>query len=223
MYHEETDTPAMARTSNLNEELGQVKYIFSDKTGTLTCNIMEFKRCSIAGRMYGNMEDGLDPREIQDIIQKHAPASAYVRDFFTLMAVCHTVVPETDEESRSIKYQAASPDEGALVKGARDVGFVFTTRTPHFVIVNIMGIEEKYEVLNVIEFTSTRKRMSVIVRTPQGKIKLFCKGADTVIYERLGSESQSFKDINLKHLEEFASQGTCLRSFGTFFGKFIVV
>lgn len=53
MYHEETDTPAMARTSNLNEELGQVKYIFSDKTGTLTCNIMEFKRCSIAGRMYG--------------------------------------------------------------------------------------------------------------------------------------------------------------------------
>ncbi|CAN8012891.1 unnamed protein product, partial [Ixodes pacificus] len=207
MYHEETDTPAMARTSNLNEELGQVKYIFSDKTGTLTCNIMEFKRCSIAGRMYGSLEDGLDPKEIHDILQKNAPASAYIRDFFTLMAVCHTVVPETDEDYRTIRYQAASPDEGALVKGARDTGFVFTTRTPHFVIINVLGVEEKYEILNVIEFTSTRKRMSVIVRTPQGKIKLFCKGADTVIYERLGSESQSFKDINLKHLEEFASQG----------------
>ncbi|EEC13161.1 conserved hypothetical protein, partial [Ixodes scapularis] len=223
MYHEETDTPAMARTSNLNEELGQVKYIFSDKTGTLTCNIMEFKRCSIAGRMYGalpgrvlhcgslslcsSLEDGLDPKEIHDILQKNAPASAYVRDFFTLMAVCHTVVPETDVDYRTIRYQAASPDEGALVKGARDTGFVFTTRTPHFVIINVLGVEEKYEILNVIEFTSTRKRMSVIVRTPQGKIKLFCKGADTVIYERLGSESQSFKDINLKHLEEFASQG----------------
>lgn len=48
MYYEPTDTPAMARTSNLNEELGMVKYIFSDKTGTLTCNIMEFKKCSIA-------------------------------------------------------------------------------------------------------------------------------------------------------------------------------
>ncbi|CAN8032995.1 unnamed protein product, partial [Ixodes persulcatus] len=207
MYHEETDTPAMARTSNLNEELGQVKYIFSDKTGTLTCNIMEFKRCSIAGRMYGSLEDGLDPKEIHDILQKNAPASAYIRDFFTLMAVCHTVVPETDEDYRTIRYQAASPDEGALVKGARDTGFVFTTRTPNFVIINVLGVEEKYEILNVIEFTSTRKRMSVIVRTPQGKIKLFCKGADTVIYERLGSESQSFKDINLKHLEEFASQG----------------
>ena len=53
MYHEESDTPAMARTSNLNEELGQVKYVFSDKTGTLTRNVMEFKKCTIAGIKYG--------------------------------------------------------------------------------------------------------------------------------------------------------------------------
>ncbi|VVC91182.1 unnamed protein product [Leptidea sinapis] len=48
MYHAETDTPALARTSNLNEELGMVRYVFSDKTGTLTCNQMEFSKCSIA-------------------------------------------------------------------------------------------------------------------------------------------------------------------------------
>lgn len=52
MYHAETDTPAMARTSNLNEELGMVRYVFTDKTGTLTRNVMEFKRCSIGGKLY---------------------------------------------------------------------------------------------------------------------------------------------------------------------------
>ncbi len=53
MYDEVTNTPALARNSNLNEELGQVKFVFSDKTGTLTENIMAFKKCSIAGKTYG--------------------------------------------------------------------------------------------------------------------------------------------------------------------------
>jgi phospholipid-transporting ATPase len=53
MYHADSDTPAMARTSNLNEELGQIATILSDKTGTLTCNLMEFFKCTIAGVKYG--------------------------------------------------------------------------------------------------------------------------------------------------------------------------
>lgn len=71
-------------------------------------------------------------------------------------------------------------DERALVEGARELGFVFETRTPEHCIVDVLGTKEKYEILNVLEFTSQRKRMSVIVRTPQGQIKLYCKGADTV-------------------------------------------
>ncbi|MGH0184474.1 UNVERIFIED_CONTAM: hypothetical protein FKN15_015154 [Acipenser sinensis] len=129
MYYSETDMPAMARTSNLNEELGQVKYLFSDKTGTLTCNIMHFKKCTIAGITYGHfpdleaersMEDFRhqpnsshsstefdDPALIQNIEQNHVTAPQ-IWEFLTLLAVCHTVVPEKDGDQ--IIYQASSPE-----------------------------------------------------------------------------------------------------------------
>ena len=65
MYHAESDTPAMARTSNLNEELGMVKYVFSDKTGTLTRNVMEFKKCSVAGSIYSIEDTPAQSRLVQ--------------------------------------------------------------------------------------------------------------------------------------------------------------
>ncbi|XP_033829471.1 phospholipid-transporting ATPase IA isoform X2 [Periophthalmus magnuspinnatus] len=224
MLYEPTNTPAMARTSNLNEELGQVKYIFSDKTGTLTCNVMQFKKCTIAGVAYGHVpepddgsfaeedwhsshsseEAGFNDPSLLENLQSHHPTAAVILDFMTMMAICHTAVPERSDDT--ITYQAASPDEGALVRAARNLGFVFSGRTPDSVIAEIVGKEEKYELLHVLEFTSARKRMSVIMRTPSGKIRLYCKGADTVIYDRL-ADSSRYKEITLKHLEQFATEG----------------
>uniref|UniRef100_A0A8D2J3Y4 Phospholipid-transporting ATPase n=1 Tax=Varanus komodoensis TaxID=61221 RepID=A0A8D2J3Y4_VARKO len=220
MYYNETDTPAMARTSNLNEELGQVKYLFSDKTGTLTCNIMNFKKCSIAGVTYGyvciifytpyqlppSTSESCefdDPRLLQNIENDH-PTATHIQEFLTLLAVCHTVVPERD--GNTIIYQASSPDEGALVKGAKKLGYVFTGRTPHSVIIDALGKEETFEILNVLEFSSNRKRMSVIVRTPAGRLRLYCKGADNVIFERLSKDSL-YMEQTLCHLEYFATEG----------------
>ncbi|XP_024138862.1 phospholipid-transporting ATPase IA isoform X2 [Oryzias melastigma] len=224
MLYEPTNTPAMARTSNLNEELGQVKYIFSDKTGTLTCNVMQFKKCTIAGVAYGHApeaeegsfaeddwhssqsseEAGFNDPSLLENLQSNHPTAAVILDFMSMMAICHTAVPEHIDGK--IIYQAASPDEGALVRAARNLGFVFSGRTPDSVILEMLGSEEKYELLHVLEFTSSRKRMSVIMRTPSGKIRLYCKGADSVIYDRL-ADSSRYKEITLKHLEQFATEG----------------
>uniref|UniRef100_A0A2K5YI60 Phospholipid-transporting ATPase n=1 Tax=Mandrillus leucophaeus TaxID=9568 RepID=A0A2K5YI60_MANLE len=198
MHYEPTDTAAMARTSNLNEELGQVKYIFSDKTGTLTCNVMQFKKCTIAGVAYGQNSQFGDEKTFSDSsllenLQNNHPTAPIICEFLTMMAVCHTAVPE--REGDKIIYQAASPDEGALVRAAKQLNFVFTGRTPDSVIIDSVSL---------IHFA--RKRMSVIVRTPSGKLRLYCKGADTVIYDRL-AETSKYKEITLKHLEQFATEG----------------
>uniref|UniRef100_A0A6I8SAM4 Phospholipid-transporting ATPase n=1 Tax=Xenopus tropicalis TaxID=8364 RepID=A0A6I8SAM4_XENTR len=204
MLYEPTDTAAMARTSNLNEELGQVKYIFSDKTGTLTCNVMQFKKCTIAGNAYGEEgRDFQDPSLMENLENNH-PTAPVICEFLTMMAICHTAVPERDGDQ--IIYQASSPDEGALVRAAKQLRFVFTARTPNSVIIESLGQEERFELLHVLEFTSNRKRMSVIVRNSAGKLRLYCKGADTVIYDRL-AETSKYKEITLKHLEQFATEG----------------
>ncbi|KAJ2810643.1 phospholipid transporting ATPase, partial [Coemansia sp. 'formosensis'] len=58
MYYEPTDQRCMARNWNISDDLGQVSYIFSDKTGTLTRNVMNFRMCSINGTIYGKQLPG---------------------------------------------------------------------------------------------------------------------------------------------------------------------
>uniref|UniRef100_G3UJ92 Phospholipid-transporting ATPase n=1 Tax=Loxodonta africana TaxID=9785 RepID=G3UJ92_LOXAF len=204
MYYAEKDTPAKARTTTLNEQLGQIHYVFSDKTGTLTQNIMTFKKCCINGQIYASQwrtgccypsnppvdfswnifADGKFAFYDHYLIEQiQSGKESEVRQFFFLLAICHTVMVERIDDQ--LNYQAASPDEGALVSAARNFGFTFLARTQNTITVSELGTERTYNVLAILDFNSDRKRMSIIVRTPEGNIRLYCKGADTVIYERL--------------------------------------
>ncbi|PGH21659.1 hypothetical protein AJ80_03092 [Polytolypa hystricis UAMH7299] len=265
MYDEASDTPLEARTSTINEELGQVSYIFSDKTGTLTNNEMRFRRMSVAGTAWthdtdlleeaaleanqekllhkkrmskgkkaehrksfassmrrvsrksnvsnyqeseynlalptsagpsrsGKMHRGGRTTEMLEYIEQkpHTLFAKKAKFFILALALCHTCLPEQDEDG-DISFQAASPDEVALVTAAKEMGYLVIDREPNKLTIRISSstgpngepVDEVYEVLDVIEFSSARKRMSIIVRMPDQRICIFCKGADSAIMKLL--------------------------------------
>ncbi len=236
MYHADSNTSCQVRTMALNEELGQVDYVLSDKTGTLTCNVMEFRKCSIQGIAYGvgETEVGLavklrrgGPEKVNNdpLHQDHhhpivAPFVHFEDDsifaadpdmlasFWEHLSLCHSVMPEKAPDG-SLRMSASSPDEQALVAAAACFGFTFFARSPGEAKVerkrshqnntklnfstsaseddsiNDDTVVNVYKILDVLEFNSTRKRMSVIVEKPDGSLWVLCKGADSVIYDRL--------------------------------------
>uniref|UniRef100_A0A8C1R6Q7 Phospholipid-transporting ATPase n=1 Tax=Cyprinus carpio TaxID=7962 RepID=A0A8C1R6Q7_CYPCA len=220
MFCSRSNTAAEARTTTLNEELGQVEYIFSDKTGTLTQNIMTFNKCSINGRAYGEkphmavMFKVVQPLDFtawnpladrdfcfydQSLLEAVMVGEPAVHEFLRVLSLCHTVMSEEKREGVLV-YKAQSPDEGALVTAARNFGFVFRSRTPGTVTTHELGKAVTYTLLAILDFNNIRKRMSVIVRNPEGRIRLYCKGADTVLFERLHSCNHELMNITSDHL-----------------------
>ncbi|KAK0105006.1 hypothetical protein ONS96_004414 [Cadophora gregata f. sp. sojae] len=275
MYDAETDTPMEPRTNTINEELGQISHVFSDKTGTLTENIMRFRKMSVAGmawlhdldlkkddgfekvqtgkstvpdksRVFGHSKKVSDlgplvtsetrdsgfrgrrgqlsptitrtstsqydmpsrrestTEELVAYLQRRvdSPFVKKARFFLLAIALCHTALPETQEDG-TIDYQTMSPDELALVRAARDLGYIVADRPSQSItIVSKDGdkqIREIYEVLDVVEFSSKRKRMSIIIRFPDGRTCLFCKGADSTIIPRLKTATGAIqKDAEIR-------------------------
>ncbi|XP_016314910.1 phospholipid-transporting ATPase ID-like isoform X2 [Sinocyclocheilus anshuiensis] len=228
MFCSRSNTAAEARTTTLNEELGQVEYIFSDKTGTLTQNIMIFNKCSINSHAYGEVMNipGAQQKRVQplgfsawnpladrdfcfydqSLLEAVMVGEPAVHEFFRVLSLCHTVMSEEKSEGELL-YKAQSPDEGALVTAARNFGFVFRSRTPGTVTTQELGKAVTYTLLAILDFNNIRKRMSVIVRNPEGRIRLYCKGADIVLFERLHSCSHELMNITSDHLNEYAGDG----------------
>lgn len=263
MYDSDSKSRFQCRALNINEDLGQIKYVFSDKTGTLTENKMEFRDASVFGTNYctsnvsnvsaehgdqrssaGNEEkeisadttDGIDgevwkPKMKVDVVpnlvqllQKDniTQESKCAHDYFLTLAACNTVVPiiqETLQKEKLIEYQGESPDEQALVYAAAAYGYALIERTSGHIIINVQGQKQRFDVAGLHEFDSDRKRMSVIVRTPDNTLKLLVKGADNSMLgiidktsnANLGKDAEgSSRDlisITESHLHEYSSQG----------------
>lgn len=239
---DETGRAAVANTSDLNEELGQIEVLFSDKTGTLTKNLMVFKACSINGKVYEERDNVL-----YDIEALSEPTNLYqtdVRFFFTVLALCHSVQISSDEMKKlsakiskdnnlmsifrrkkengkngdvtnglfnnnepvnKIEYRASSPDEKALVEAAERVGVSYMGEDGNDLIVQVGSFTERYERLQIIEFTSERKRMSVVIKDKDDKIWLFCKGAESSILPLC--KDDDLIGITDRDINKFAKEG----------------
>ncbi|XP_077586828.1 phospholipid-transporting ATPase VD [Stigmatopora nigra] len=318
LYDEKTERGIQCRALNITENLGHIRHLFSDKTGTLTENDMVFRRCSIYGIEYPHQENGWrlefyetekndasgrnetlqcgsrakygncrsvnydcngssvsvhaflaesnederasnhflprrsglakkvipDPDLVKKIIHLQSPTMpsgngvfeatsnlelAAIMDFFLAMAVCNSVLvsspmmpqnmmekdPENKEE---LTYEAASPDEAALVHAARAYRCTLLGRSPQHLLVDMPGMgATAIQLLHVLPFDCHRKRMSVVIRHPlTGQAVVYTKGADSVVMDLAGkpageeqSEEKYFhmKEQTQEHLDQYAREG----------------
>ncbi|XP_058978174.1 phospholipid-transporting ATPase IF [Musca domestica] len=218
LYDSETDQRAVVNSSNLNEDLGQVNILFSDKTGTLTKNEMIFQQCSIAGKKYVYRNYFLEDLESKQMLSVKEFEDKQL-EFFKALTLCHTVqVAQTqgdDTADDQLQYQASSPDEKALLEACRQLGFIYLRDDNDILKVKILSNSkdvnaskiENHKRLHILEFTSERKRMSVIVADKDGRKWLYTKGAESAVFELCSEQSKDMIRQTDPHITEFAKEG----------------
>ena len=276
MFDKETSIGCKVQSSTLNEELGQIKYIFSDKTGTLTKNYMKYKMMSIGDDIYGNyindkknkiniietnetqknnkndinntnfiddddkenlintdnnedklIRDSNNNKDIYGLIEnvefidsnnsfasdiQNSDKKNLINEFLLCLSLCHTVLIDNKKkkEKNQLEYQCSSPDEKALVYFARSQNYILKNKSlDDKITLEIFGKEKVFELLNTLEYSSERKRMSVIVKTPENKYMVYTKGADSMIELLLCNEDKHSELLNKtrEYLKLFSIHG----------------
>eukprot|EP00930_Biecheleria_cincta_P043976 TRINITY_DN3016_c0_g1_i2.p1 TRINITY_DN3016_c0_g1~~TRINITY_DN3016_c0_g1_i2.p1 ORF type:complete len:1440 (-),score=275.35 TRINITY_DN3016_c0_g1_i2:30-3953(-) len=212
MYDSATNKFAKVRSMNLVQEIGMISYVFSDKTGTLTQNVMELRQISIDGEVCGKPPSAADPPPAdgkrrfsgaEDVVNaRRKLRGTQVDKFAEILAVCHTVVAEKAADGE-LKMEAESPDELALVQAAVDMGWSFQQRNNDQLKVIANGKEKRYQILGINTFTSARKRMSMLVKRDTGEYVLLAKGADNIMM----GISTTVPGYLKSQLYDFACQG----------------
>lgn len=221
IYDENSKTGTLVKTTSLVEEIGQVKYIFSDKTGTLTRNEMVLKQLctpsgllipantSVTASLAGSSDGG------------HSGGGEEKKMLLFCMATCHTAFVDEDRKG---SFQSNSPDEVAILEGASGFGQTLTDRSHRRMTVN--GKEE-YEIMDIIEFSSRRKRMTIILRPlsndadadaggAANNLLVITKGADSIMKERLNANcfEENTAAALFDRIDELAVEGLRTLVFG---------
>lgn len=209
MYREDQKAFCKVNNSALAEDLGQIEYVLSDKTGTLTENKMNFCHLLTHEGHIHSMEDNT-----LSSVSASAARSIPVYRLVQCLTMCNTVerssLPTGKGESSMVTHRSSwtspSPDEVALVEGAAQCEVILVERTRRSTSIRIWDEEETYEIVYVIKFSSNRGRMSVLVRGPDGKFLLLTKGSDERVLPLCGDESVD-KEMVSRRLTEFACKG----------------
>ncbi|ORX77479.1 phospholipid-translocating P-type ATPase, partial [Anaeromyces robustus] len=193
--------PMKVNSLNLGEDLGAIQYIFSDKTGTLTKNMMILSKWCIDGKIFDAYnEPSCLHQEFQNLYKNSECSNTHteindefkdkILEYCRALATCHEVMISFDPMSYKPVYESQSPDETAIVTGLEKAGIRLISRTKDNIMFQIWNNEESHEILLLTEFTSDRKCMTVIVKreTDKGSVyTLYTKGADDVITKRLST------------------------------------